>query len=215
MIFKIVAFCFVFLSAVAFGNVSKEKLLGRDAFVYVPSHLASSDHRALVVVLHGGMGKAENIISGRAESPLNFNSLAEKEGFVAVYLNGTPVTRFAGDDKLGWNAGKCCGLPAMKSVDDVAYISQAVATLVKKYGIDPKRVYGIGHSNGAMMTQRMICETDIYAAAVAISGPLMTESGKCPRARGKRVLSIHGADDKNVPLEGGRGTQGCSVPANR
>jgi poly(3-hydroxybutyrate) depolymerase len=68
----------------------------------------------------------------------------------------------------------------------------------------------MGHSNGAMMTQRLMCETRLYAAAVAISGPLNLETGNCPAARGKRLLAIHGADDENVPIAGGRGTKGMS-----
>ena len=60
------------------------------------------------------------------------------------------------------------------------------------------------------MTARLMCESKIYAAAVAISGPLNLETGNCPAARGKRILAIHGADDENVPVAGGRGTKGIS-----
>jgi predicted esterase len=45
---------------------------------------------------------------------------------------------------------------------------------------------------------------------VAISGPLNLETGSCPAARRKRILAIHGADDENVPIGGGRGTEGIS-----
>jgi polyhydroxybutyrate depolymerase len=82
--------------------------------------------------------------------------------------------------------------------------------LVARYGIDPGRIYGMGHSNGAMMTQRLMCETRLYAAAVAISGPLNLPTSTCPDARGKRILAIHGADDQNVPIAGGQGTKGLS-----
>ena len=139
------------------------------------------------------------------------DAVAEKAGFIVAYLNGTPVTRRMGADKLGWNAGGgCCGVPAARNVDDVRYITGAVEYLSKKYGIDPHRVYGIGHSNGAMMTQRLMCETNLYAAAISISGPLNLESGNCSAARGKRILAIHGAEDANVPIAGGQGTQGIS-----
>lgn len=42
------------------------------------------------------------------------NAVAEEGGFVAAYLNRTPVARFPGADKLGWNAGSCCGVSAEK-----------------------------------------------------------------------------------------------------
>src|SRR6202034_4418342 len=105
---------------------------------------------------------AQRIESGQSENSLNMDSVAEHDGFIVAYLNGTPVTRFLGDKFLGWNAGGgCCGQPAQNNVDDVSYIKGAVSYLIQKYALDPRRVFGLGHSNGAMMTQRLICETDI------------------------------------------------------
>jgi polyhydroxybutyrate depolymerase len=122
-----------------------------------------------------------------------------------AYLNGTPVARLLGDDKLGWNAGACCGQPAETNVDDVGYVRSAVDDIVARYGVDRRRIFGVGHSNGAMMIQRVVCETTLFAAAVPISGPLESGATLCPQARGKRLLAIHGADDHNVPIVGGRG----------
>ncbi|OYV73814.1 MAG: hypothetical protein B7Z74_03290, partial [Deltaproteobacteria bacterium 21-66-5] len=73
-----------------------------------------------------------------------------------------------------------------------------------------RRVFGMGHSNGAMMTQRLMCETHLYAAGVAVSGPLNLRVDECPAAKGARILAIHGADDQNVPIGGGEGTKGLS-----
>ena len=163
------------------------------------------------MVLHGGLGNAERIESKQSEHGLNMDTTAEKDGFIVAYLNGTPVTRFFGGKMLGWNAGGgCCGQSAANNVDDVAYISGAISYLADRYGIDRNRVYGMGHSNGAMMAQRLICETTVLAAAVAISGPLNLDTEHCPAAEGRRVLAIHGNDDENVPLAGGRGTKGLS-----
>ncbi len=182
----------------------------RDMLVYVPDTLPPPGSRALVVVLHGGLGNARRIESRQAESGLNMDAVAERNGFIVAYLNGTPVTRRLGDRFLGWNAGGCCGESANNAIDDVGYIQGAVAWLDDKYGIDPARVYGAGHSNGAMMTQRLMCETGLYAAAVAISGPLDLDTAACSAAKGKRILAIHGADDRNVPVQGGVGSRGLS-----
>jgi len=142
---------------------------------------------------------------------LKMDEVARKNSFIVAYLNGTPVTRRFGPDKLGWNAGGgCCGVPAENNVDDVGYITNAVKHLVDEYGVDPSRVYGIGHSNGAMMTMRLMCEANIYAAAVSISGPLNLTVQNCPGARGKHILAIHGEDDQNVPILGGQGAKGLS-----
>lgn len=182
-----------------------ESSAGRTALVYAPTKLPAFGSRALVVVLHGGLGNAQRLASGRIESALNLNTVADAGGFVVAYLNGTPVARFMGADKLGWNAGACCGQPVEKNTDDVGYIRRAVEDIAQRYGVDRSRIFGVGHSNGAMMTQRVMCETTLYAAAVPISGPLESGATRCPQARGKRILAIHGADDQNVPITGGRG----------
>jgi len=184
---------------------------GREVIVYVPGRMPAAGTRALVVVLHGGLGNATRIANAQSESGLNMDAVAERYGFVVAYLNGTPVTRRLGDRVLGWNAGGgCCGMSAENGIDDVAYLSGAVDDLVQRYGIDHTRVYGIGHSNGAMMTERLACETRLYAAVVAISGPLETDTSRCAAAQGARILAIHGADDRNVPLAGGVGPKGLS-----
>lgn len=189
---------------------STEPVAGREAVVYAPASMPAFGSRALVVVLHGGLGNAQRMASAQSERFLSMYALADEGGFVVAYLNGTPVARMLGDDKLGWNAGSCCGQPAEKKVDDVGYIQAAVADLVTRYGVDRNRVFGMGHSNGAMLTQRVMCETGLYAAAVPIAGALENGAASCPAARGKRIMAIHGADDENVPIEGGRGTRGLS-----
>jgi len=192
------------------ANITTERVAGRDAVVHVPSTVPAFGSRALVVVLHGGLGNAQRIASAQSERFLGMHALADEGGFVVAYLNGTPVARMLGDDKLGWNAGSCCGQPAEKQVDDVAYIQAAVAEIATRYGVDRSRVFGMGHSNGAMLTQRVMCETSVYAAAVPISGGLENGASMCPAARGKRIMAIHGADDQNVPVEGGKGARGLS-----
>jgi poly(3-hydroxybutyrate) depolymerase len=202
-------------AAVAAG-VERPSFGGRAMIVYVPTHLPSAGARALVVVLHGGLGNADRIESARSEHGLNLDALAEKDGFIVAYLNGTPVTLRMGPDVLGWNAGGgCCGQSAANGIDDVGYIRGAVGFLAARYGFDRTRVFVMGHSNGAMMAQRMICETDVFAAAVAVSGPLNLDVQTCPYARGRRVLAIHGADDQNVPIKGGQGTKGVSQAVYR
>jgi len=198
------------------AGVERPSFSGRGMIVYAPARPPPAGGRALVVVLHGGLGNAERIESARSEHGLNMDALAQKDGFVVAYLNGTPVTLRMGPDVLGWNAGGgCCGQSAANGIDDVGYIRGAVAFLAGRYGVDKTRVFVMGHSNGAMMAQRLICETDVFAAAVAVSGPLNLNLQTCPNARGRRVLAIHGADDQNVPIAGGQGTKGVSQAVYR
>lgn len=192
------------------GQTVSENYAGRAALVFVPSQLAPAGQRALVVVLHGGLGNAMRLASQQSESALNLDAVAQANGFVVAYLNGTPVTRLLGTRMLGWNAGDCCGQPAENKVDDVAYVQAAARQIAEKYGVDNGRIFGVGHSNGAMMTQRLMCETALYAAAVSISGSLENGASACMPARGKHLLALHGADDRNVPIDGGRGSKGLS-----
>lgn len=193
------------------GQLATLQYGGREMLVYVPASVPAPGTRALVVVLHGGLGNARRIATRSSESGLNLDAVAEKGGFVVAYLNGTPVTRHLGPRFLGWNAGGgCCGQPFQNDVDDVGYITGAVDDLARRYGIDRAKVYGIGHSNGAMMTQRLLCETPSFAVGIAISGPLELPTSRCPDASGRRILAIHGAHDRNVPVAGGVGPRGLS-----
>jgi polyhydroxybutyrate depolymerase len=192
-------------------GATTEYIGGRDAILFVPPQLPAKGTRSLVIVLHGGLGNAQRIESGQSEHGLNMDSVAARAGFIVAYLNGTPATRRLSANMLAWNAGGgCCGQPSEQNIDDVRYIQTVVSHLENEYNIDSSHVYGIGHSNGAMMTQRVMCETGLYAAAISISGPLNLVSATCGAARGKKVLAIHGADDANVPIAGGRGTKGVS-----
>ena len=151
------------LAPAALAATERPDFGGRQMIVHVPASLPASGARPLVVVLHGGLGNADRIYSGGAEKGLNLDSLADKDGFIVVYLNGTAVTKMMGPQFKGWNAGGgCCGVPSTTNVDDVGYITRAVGYLADHYGVDRGRVFAICHSNGAIMAQRMACETDVF-----------------------------------------------------
>ncbi|MEK7802145.1 MAG: hypothetical protein AAB276_06800, partial [Pseudomonadota bacterium] len=86
------------------GKQTNENFGGRDFVIYQPSTLPPQDHRALVVVLHGGFGNATQI-----QSYLGLDPLADKNGFIVAYLNVTKVMKVGSDNMRGWNAGECCG----------------------------------------------------------------------------------------------------------
>jgi poly(3-hydroxybutyrate) depolymerase len=187
-------------------NIFKDAYGGRDIILYVPSHLPEKGRRSMIVALHGGMGNAQFM-----QEHLKMDGVAEKYGFIVAYLNGSLAARRLSDKFHVWNAGGgCCGKPYTDKVDDIGYITEAIHYLEKKYGVDSSRVFGIGHSNGAIMTQTLMCETDLYRKAISLAGSLMAEVDRCPAAQGKEILAIHGKNDLNVPPEGGKGTKGVT-----
>lgn len=164
---------------------------------FVPVSLNPKAPTSLVVMLHGGFGSAS-----QAEQAYGWDKLAQAKTFIVAYPNGIDHA---------WNAGDCCGKPAREQVDDVAFVTAVVNAISTDYNIDPKRVYVTGMSNGAMMAQRLACETDIFAAVASVAGAQMVP---CNNPKPISVLHIHGDQDAHVPLDGSAGNGIGKVPAH-
>ncbi|OBK22913.1 polyhydroxybutyrate depolymerase [Mycobacterium asiaticum] len=154
--------------------------------VYRPPGL--TDPAPLVVMLHGGYGDGD-----QAERSYHWDTEADKGHFLVAYPDGRG---------RAWNAGSCCGMPSQTNLDDVGFIAAVVSAIERQIPVDPARVYATGMSNGAMMSLRLACETDIFAAIAPVAGTLVTD---CSRARPTSVLQIHGTADASVPYNGGPG----------
>lgn len=185
------------------GGGGKDQFGGRDIIMHIPKNLPPAGQRSMIVAMHGGGGNARHM-----QAHWKMDEAADKHGFIVAYLNGTQAASMMPASMRSWNAGKCCAMAADKKVDDVGYISQAASYLVKKYGIAPGKIFVTGHSNGGLMAQRMLCETNVFSAGASLAGPLDFAITSCPAARGKRILAIHGELDANVPVAGGKGTKG-------
>ncbi len=160
--------------------------------MHVPRDVAPDP--SLVVMLHGGFGSA-----AQAESAYGWDELADRAGFVVAYPDG---------DGAAWNAGSCCGSPAKKDVDDVAFITAVVTTLQAEFGIAPERTFATGMSNGAMMAYRLACDTDVFAAIAPVSGTIVTA---CDDPHPASVLHIHGLQDERVRYDGETGSGATRV----
>lgn len=157
--------------------------MDRSYRLHVPADLAEDP--ALIVMIHGGLGSA-----AQAERSYGWNAAADSAGFVVAYPDGIQRT---------WNAGDCCGGAARTGVDDVAFVTALVDRLQHEYGISPERTFATGMSNGAMMTYRLACETDLFAAIAPVAGTIVTD---CPAPAPASVLHIHGLDDTQVRMDG-------------
>jgi poly(3-hydroxybutyrate) depolymerase len=170
----------------------------RTFHLYVPGSLPAGPV-PLLVALHGGTGSGTQF-----ERNSGFDAQADEHGLIVVYPDGVGT----GPDETvmrTWNAGGCCGAAARKDVDDVGFIRQLIDEMEKRYSIDPAKVYAAGHSNGAFMSYRLACELSDRIVAVGLqAGGLMIDT--CVPERPVSLLHIHGAQDTNVPIEGGVGS---------
>jgi polyhydroxybutyrate depolymerase len=164
--------------------------------VYIPAGLPNP--APLVVMLHGGFGSAE-----QAERSYGWDQLADSAKFVVAYPDG--VGR-------AWNVGGgCCGRPGRQGIDDVGFITSAVADISSHVGIDPARVYATGISNGGMMAYSLACNTSTFAAVGPDSA---TQLDACTAPHPTSVLHIHGTADQNIRYDGepGAGVAGIDGP---
>lgn len=173
----------------AVGNLDRTYLL------YRPIGLIKQKSVPLVIVLHGGFGLGQ-----QAERSYDWDVQADAHGFIVAYPDGIGRS---------WNAGgNCCGPALRDNVDDVAFITQLINTIISSEHIDTKRVYLVGMSNGAAMSYRYACEGDYPLAAIgSVSGSLSTN---CERPRPISVIEIHGLNDQNIPFGGGQGSKGVA-----
>ena len=80
----------------------------------------TTSNSALIIVLHGGGGNGSY-----AETKYEFNSLADQEGFIVAYPDGTGL--LINKDLKVWNAGTCCGIASSGKLHETG------ATLLHKW----------------------------------------------------------------------------------
>ncbi len=181
---------------------------GRGALpVTVPSSYSGDVAAPLIVLLH----TYSNTGAGQ-DQYMGLSALADSYGFIMVAPDGTP-SRADGNPRF-WNASKACCNWEGADLDDVAYISGLIDAVKAKYRIDEKRVFILGHSNGAFMAHRLAYERggDI-AAIVSLAGA--DEAGERPAsANPVHVLQIHGTGDTAISYDGGE-IQGSAYPSAR
>ena len=113
---------------------------GTRMYIYVPQTLPQKP--AIVVGVHYCGGTAQGYYNG---SP--YKNLADQKKFIVIY----PESPYNGGC---WDVSSKAALVRGKGAD-----SESIANMVKytisKYNADPKKVYAIGESSGAMMTVLM------------------------------------------------------------
>ncbi|MFZ6031078.1 MAG: alpha/beta hydrolase family esterase [Chloroflexota bacterium] len=159
----------------------------RNYILYVPASIDWSRPVPLVFVFHGATSTAS-----LAVRMSGFNAIADEDGFLVVYPNGTSAS--GNGTNQTWNAGTCCGYAKENHVDDVGFVRAIVADLQSSGNLDPQRIYAAGMSNGAMMSYRLACEAaDLFAAVAPVAGKLALSP--CTPAEPIPLIAFHGTED--------------------
>ena len=99
----------------------------------------AGEKRPAVIILHGGMGSADDM---RAKS--GFDPVAKANGFMAVYAEGTAFG--AVDGRHAWNTGHLLRRQ-VRDADDIAYLDGLIDRLIADHDADPARIFMTGGSN--------------------------------------------------------------------
>ncbi len=149
----------------------------------------------LVVFLHGYNSNAAS-----SEAFFAFGAKAEAAGMLYATPNGS-------QDPLGlryWNATDACCDFFHSGVDDSTYLTNLVAAIDSTVGVDPHRLFFVGHSNGGFMSYRFACDhADEIAAVVSLAGATFDDSAACTPLRPVSTLQIHGTSDTVIQFGGG------------
>ena len=168
--------------------------IARSYLAYVPDRLPQG--APLLFALHGTGGNGAHM---RDETGAEFDRLADKNGFVAVYPTGY---------KNSWDdCRKTDPLPAkQEKIDDIAFFRALIALFHDKHGIDPRHVFIMGYSNGAQMAMRVALEApDLVAAIAAVSANLpVADNSVCGHVdKPVAALLMDGTGDPVNPFKGG------------
>jgi polyhydroxybutyrate depolymerase len=163
--------------------------------VLVPTTYQKSKPAPLILALHGYTSSG-----AETEKYLQLAAVAEKKGILYVHPDGTQdgaANRF-------WNATPaCCNFYSSK-VNDEAYLTSIIDAVSKKYNVDQKRIYVVGHSNGGFMTHHMGCTySDRIAAIASFAGATYDDPKSCKPTKPISVLQIWGTSDATIAYNGG------------
>jgi len=188
--FIALALTFTFLTP---ATGSHEFIVGGDRPVTVHLPDTLTNPAPLLILLHSASTSGAHL-----ESYMKIALVAKTNGLIYIAPDGT--TNLEG--KRFWNASKSCCNKYSQEVDDVAYINSLIDEISAKIPVDPKRIYLIGHSNGAFMSFTYACKTDRVTAIVAIAGAI-DQNPECLPTTPVSLLNIHGTADKVIKVNGG------------
>lgn len=154
-----------------------------------------------IILLHGGGQSMHSVLGRRAGGSRRWRDIARREGCVLLVPNGTDIRSGSPTgNRQSWNDFP---RPNSASADDVGFLAALVAYARRDLGVDGRRIYLTGVSNGGMMTFRMLIERpDLFAAGASFIANL--PAGQLPAPpQPTPLMMMNGTSDPFVPWEGG------------
>jgi polyhydroxybutyrate depolymerase len=170
-------------------------VLGRGYGLQVPAGVGAEAPLPLLILAHG-----YGVNGAGQDFVFPFSKQVDAKQFLYVLPDGT-------QDRLGrrfWNATDACCNFFGGPVDDVAFLDGLISEIGGVYNVDPKRIFVVGHSNGAFMAYRMACaRANRIAAIVSVAGATFNSAAACAPSRPVSVLQVHGTADDTIGYDGG------------
>lgn len=166
----------------------------RPVTLKVPAAYDGSTAVPLVLVLHG-----YGFDGSVQENYFAAGDLVDDEGVLLASPDGTINPN---GDRF-WNGTDFCCDFYESGVDDAGYLRGLIEEIQAEYAVDPKRVFVMGHSNGAFMAYRLACESaDLVAGIVGLAGTTFADPADCAPSEPVSVLHIHGDLDDTIAYAG-------------
>ena len=163
----------------------------REYIVHVPENL--NNDSPIVFVIHGYTGTAEGIAAYSG-----MNSIADREGFIAVYPQGTIDSYGNAFFNVGYEFNDD------SPINDVSFIRELVKSISQEFNLKRKRAFATGMSNGGDMSYLLACtSSDLFKAVAPVAGVLMKGlKDSCKFNSPVPIFEIHGTADKISLFEG-------------
>ena len=163
----------------------------REYIVHVPDSF--NEDSPVVFVIHGFTGSAGQIMEYSG-----MNSIADREGFIAVYPQGT----IDSNGNIFFNVGY--GFHDDSTINDVSFIRELFRSLSQEFKLNRKKGFATGMSNGGDMSYLLACtSSDLFKAVAPVAGVLMKGlKDSCNMTHPVPLFEIHGTADKISLYEG-------------
>ena len=163
----------------------------REYIIHVPENL--NQDSPIVFVIHGYTGSAEGIAAYTG-----MNNIAEREGFIAVYPQGTIDSNGNTFFNVGYEFND------ESPINDVSFIRELVRSISQEFNLKRKKAFATGMSNGGDMSYLLACtSSDLFKAVAPVAGVLMKGlKDSCELNSPVPIFEIHGTADKISLFEG-------------